>query len=314
MRWEYESPQKKLFVADGKVVWFFVPADHTVRRAPMKESVDWRTPLALLTGKTKLSNLCARIDIDLAPAPSAPGHVTLRCLPRGEGKKSALASSGAVNGDASLAGPDQPFDQVLLEVDRETGELADVRVLQPGGIELDFRFGNWVENLPLSQSSDERGPDQILRATPCLQLDVHNVHDVHDRYSRNRFSEIPSDNPIPFEGPEGYLCTLLKSVGALISLPCTGHSRRAKPQEVVHSVLRSHSIPAIGESSARHRDSNEQPSRNLCACDYKIQVTSERRLPSAAASADCHQPFRESSSQSWSSCLSQWNSNLYECE
>jgi outer membrane lipoprotein carrier protein len=152
MRWEYESPQTKLFVADGKTVWFFVPADHTVTRAPMKESADWRTPLALLTGKTKLSNLCDRIDIDSASTPSASGHVTLRCLPRGEGKKSGSASSGAVNGDASLAGPDQPFDQVLLEVDRETGELADVRVRQPGGIELDFRFGNWVENLPLEES------------------------------------------------------------------------------------------------------------------------------------------------------------------
>jgi outer membrane lipoprotein carrier protein len=152
MRWEYEAPQTKLFVADGKTVWFFVPADHTVTRAPMKESTDWRTPLALLTGKTKLSNLCDRIDIDSAAAPATPAHVTLRCLPRGEGKKSASASSGAVNGDASLAGPDHPFDQVLLEVDRETGELADVRVLQPGGIELDFRFGNWVENLPLEES------------------------------------------------------------------------------------------------------------------------------------------------------------------
>jgi outer membrane lipoprotein carrier protein len=150
MRWEYESPQTKLFVADGKTVWFFVPADHTVTRAPMKESADWRTPLALLTGKTKLSSLCDRIDVDLAAKPTTPGHVTLRCLPRGEGKKS--SSPGAINGDATLSGPDQPFDQVLLEVDRETGELADVRVLQPGGIELEFRFGNWVENLPLEES------------------------------------------------------------------------------------------------------------------------------------------------------------------
>lgn len=150
MRWEYEAPQTKLFVADGKTVWFFVPADHTVTRAPMKESTDWRTPLALLTGKTKLSNLCDRIELMAAPA--TPGHVTLKCLPRGEGKKSAAASAGAVNGDAGLAGPDQLFDQVLLEVDRETGELVDVRVLQPGGVELEFRFGNWVENLPLEES------------------------------------------------------------------------------------------------------------------------------------------------------------------
>lgn len=147
MRWEYESPESKLFVADGKLVWFYVPADHTVTRAPMKESSDWRTPLALLTGKTKLSSLCDRID--LAPPPATAGHVTLVCRPRGEGKQVAAA---ATNGDASLSGPDQPFDQVFLEVDRETGELADVRVLQPGGIELEFRFGNWSENIPLQES------------------------------------------------------------------------------------------------------------------------------------------------------------------
>jgi hypothetical protein len=134
------------------MVWFFVPADHTATRAPMKESADWRTPLALLTGKTKLSTLCDRIDIDSAAKPATPGHVTLRCLPRGEGKKSGSAPSAALNGDASLAGTDQPFDQVLLEVDGQTGALSDVRVLQPGGIELDFRFGNWVENLPLDES------------------------------------------------------------------------------------------------------------------------------------------------------------------
>jgi outer membrane lipoprotein carrier protein len=151
MRWEYEAPQAKLFVADGKTVWFFVPADHTVTRSPMKESADWRTPLALLMGKAKLSSLCDRID--LAPGlPATTGHVTLSCQPRGEGKKPASASSAAIGGDAALATPDQPFDEVLLEVDRATGELADVRVLQPGGIELDYRFGNWVENLPLDES------------------------------------------------------------------------------------------------------------------------------------------------------------------
>src|SRR5277367_2272052 len=29
MRWEYESPEQKLFLTDGKTTWFYVPADHT---------------------------------------------------------------------------------------------------------------------------------------------------------------------------------------------------------------------------------------------------------------------------------------------
>jgi outer membrane lipoprotein carrier protein len=151
MRWEYESPERKLFLVDGKTVWFFVPADHTATRAPIKESTDWRTPLALLTGKAKLSNLCDRIDL-ATDLPGEAGHVVLRCRPKGEAKKSAATPSPPGGGDLGLASPDQPFDEVLLEVDPTTGELADVRILQPGGIELDYRFGNWVENPPLNDA------------------------------------------------------------------------------------------------------------------------------------------------------------------
>src|SRR3977135_232221 len=38
MRWEYESPEKNLFLVDGKSAWFYVPADHTVFRGPAKRS------------------------------------------------------------------------------------------------------------------------------------------------------------------------------------------------------------------------------------------------------------------------------------
>jgi outer membrane lipoprotein carrier protein len=149
MRWEYESPEKKLFISDGKTVWFFVPADRTVTRAPMKQSADWRTPLALLTGKAKLAELCGRIDLTNA-APGIPGNVVLRCLPRGE--KASSKSAQQEDPDAALADPDQPFNQVLLEVNPSTGELADVRVIEPGGIEIDYRFGNWIENPALEES------------------------------------------------------------------------------------------------------------------------------------------------------------------
>lgn len=44
MRWEYESPEKKLFLVDGKNAWLYVPADHTASRTKVKESTDWRTP------------------------------------------------------------------------------------------------------------------------------------------------------------------------------------------------------------------------------------------------------------------------------
>ena len=81
MRWDYEVPEPKLFLSDGKTVWFYVPADRTVTSAKLKESADWRTPLALLTGKAKLSRLCGRVELADARV-SAAGNVALRCLPR----------------------------------------------------------------------------------------------------------------------------------------------------------------------------------------------------------------------------------------
>src|SRR5260370_41492088 len=61
MRWEYPSPEKNLFLVDGKWAWFYVPADHTVTAGPPKGSTDWRTPLALLSGGKKVARVCAPV-------------------------------------------------------------------------------------------------------------------------------------------------------------------------------------------------------------------------------------------------------------
>src|SRR5579871_5050363 len=63
MRWEYEAPEKDLFLVDGKTAWFYVPADRTATRVPAKQSADWRTPLALLAGEMKVSRVCAHVDL-----------------------------------------------------------------------------------------------------------------------------------------------------------------------------------------------------------------------------------------------------------
>ena len=129
MRWEYESPEEKLFVADGKMVWFYVPADRTVTRTKMKVSEDWQTPLALLVGRAKFSRVCGRVELSDVRT-SAAENIVLRCLPKS-------AQSG--------------FSEVLLEVDGQY-RLVRVSIREPGGVETEFRFGNWQENLPLADA------------------------------------------------------------------------------------------------------------------------------------------------------------------
>jgi len=148
MRWEYESPEEKLFIADGQTVWFYVPADRTVTRARTKESADWRTPLALLTGNAKLSRLCGRIEF-ADERPSAADHVLLRCLPRGNASR---ARSSGPAGAAEPAEESDAFREVLLEVDPARSELLRVLVRQAGGLEIEYRFGNWQRDLPLPEA------------------------------------------------------------------------------------------------------------------------------------------------------------------
>ncbi len=133
MRWEYDSPEKKLFLDDGKTTWFYVPYDHTVTKAPVKESSDWRTPLALLTGKADLARLCRQIDLVNQPG-IPPNHAVLRCLPK----------------HPKGASSEEDYTEVLLEVDKSSGELARIEIRQPGGIELEYRFGDWQSDIPLA--------------------------------------------------------------------------------------------------------------------------------------------------------------------
>ena len=148
MRWDYDAPEKKLFLADGKTVWFYVPYDHTVTKAPAKESSDWRTPLALLTGKVELSRLCSRVDLTEQKGVAA-SHVILRCLPKGE-KTPPKAAHADSSPAAENPREDVDFTEVLLEVDKSSGELARIEIRQPGQIELEYRFGSWQEDIPLA--------------------------------------------------------------------------------------------------------------------------------------------------------------------
>lgn len=149
MRWEYEVPEKKLFVADGKYVWFYVPSDRTVTRARTKESRDWRTPLGLLTGNISLSRLCQSIDLASRAPLREAGHAVLRCTPRGETRQQRLGRNTAANA-AKL--PDADFDEVFLEFDEGTGDLASVVVRQAGGIEIEYRFAKWQRDPGLSDA------------------------------------------------------------------------------------------------------------------------------------------------------------------
>jgi outer membrane lipoprotein carrier protein len=147
MRWEYQSPEKTLFLVDGRSAWFYVPADHTVTRVPAKDSADWRTPLALLAGEMKLSRLCRQIAPSTTEKPEAQGSVVLTCELRGaspENQKQGEQQVSSHKGESA--------SYVFFEVDKDSGNLIKISVRDPGGVGVEFHFADWQFNPPVGES------------------------------------------------------------------------------------------------------------------------------------------------------------------
>src|SRR6266849_8789856 len=147
MRWDYQAPERNLFLVDGKTAWFYVPADHTATRVPAKESTDWRTPLALLAGEMKISRVCASIEIALNEKPITPDHAVLYCELR-----SVQAKPDKQRSKEDWLQSGKGSEAVFFEVAKESGELVRVLVRDPGGIEMEFRFTNWQIDPPVDDS------------------------------------------------------------------------------------------------------------------------------------------------------------------
>lgn len=159
MRWDYEAPEKNTFLVDGKYVWFYSPADHTATRKPVKQSDDWRTPLAFLMLHMKLSRICARIDAMNGQSPGADGDSGFQCVLRQPGD----------SGGAAAASP------VRFEVSRD-GELKRVLVPEGAGREIEFLFTGWQWDPVLPKSEFEFAPprgvaivDGLLPEAPWMR-------------------------------------------------------------------------------------------------------------------------------------------------
>src|ERR1043166_1593706 len=63
MRWEYKTPEEKLFVSDSKTVYLYVPADKQVNKEGVPDTFDDRMPLMFLVGRSDLRNEFTRFEM-----------------------------------------------------------------------------------------------------------------------------------------------------------------------------------------------------------------------------------------------------------
>ncbi|MCM2256095.1 MAG: outer membrane lipoprotein chaperone LolA [Vicinamibacteria bacterium] len=74
MRWEYQKPEQKLFVSDGKTWYFYVPAERQV--VVREQAGDRRAPALLLAGGSIAEQFAPALEVDAA------GRPRLRLRPR----------------------------------------------------------------------------------------------------------------------------------------------------------------------------------------------------------------------------------------
>jgi len=83
MRWDYASPQGKLFLLDGKFAWFYTPGDPQVQRIPASQLDDLRSPLRFLLGHTELGKEMDTLTLGSV----ANGQFSLSGQPKGQEKR-----------------------------------------------------------------------------------------------------------------------------------------------------------------------------------------------------------------------------------
>lgn len=128
MRWDYTTPEKKLFIADGTRMYFYVPADRQVRVSPMPASGRVPTPILFLAGQGDLTRDFKVSEVD---APSG------------------LAGTRALK--LTPVRPEPEYESLTLVVDGQTYAIRRLEVLDGQGGTSTFTFSDLRENVGVSE-------------------------------------------------------------------------------------------------------------------------------------------------------------------
>jgi outer membrane lipoprotein carrier protein len=127
MRWDYTSPETKLFLSDGRWLYEYVPSEKYATRSSIKEAGDLRAPFAFLLGQGDLRRDFKRIDL-AAESPVKAGNKILRLVPRRA----------------------QDFKELLVEIEPNSLQISRLSIIEPNGARSDFLFANVQENVSAS--------------------------------------------------------------------------------------------------------------------------------------------------------------------
>ncbi|HEY3744158.1 MAG TPA: outer membrane lipoprotein chaperone LolA [Bryobacteraceae bacterium] len=126
MRWQYTKPAGKLFVSDGKDVYYYNADMNRVERMKVKDAEDMRAPLAFLIGRLDFNR-------DFRQYQTSPqgDKIWVTCIPKSE---------------------KLPFTEVRFLTSAASARIEHVRVVGQDKSVIDFDFSDEVINPPLADS------------------------------------------------------------------------------------------------------------------------------------------------------------------
>jgi outer membrane lipoprotein carrier protein len=147
MRWEYRSPEEKLFVSDGVKIYSYIPQDKQVIVSSVPPEDQAATPALFLTGKGNLVRDFVPTLVE--PPPALPGTVALKLTPRKN---------------------EPEYESLVLVVDRKTLQIRSLSTSDRQGGRSTFTFSNLRENVGISDKEFTfripRGVDVISDTGP----------------------------------------------------------------------------------------------------------------------------------------------------
>ncbi len=130
-RWDYSSPERKVFLADGKNIYFYVYGERQATKASIKESADPQIPFLFLLGRGNLRRDFSRIELLNEERAVEAGNQILRLVPKNA--------------------PEE-FKKLLVEVNPSTFQVKRLVIFERSGARMDFLLKNTQENFAASEN------------------------------------------------------------------------------------------------------------------------------------------------------------------
>jgi len=122
MRWEYQDPEFKLYIADGSNIYFYVPKDNQVMTMAMDTADQEQTHILFLMGRGDLKR-DFQITYEEYEEPLHPDSIMLNLIPNSE----------------------QDYDYLVLEINPRDYFVERIMSFDPLGNITEFVFRNFRE-------------------------------------------------------------------------------------------------------------------------------------------------------------------------